>query len=159
MRVCESQKNNFAGVGGEQVLKEISAPQRFPRVRRAGRRPGGRTAQRPTRWTGDGVDEARLEPTFGVADDEGRALRGYKVARARSAVGAGRARGLVQRRRAHRDHGRDFDPIFGPSAGLMITVVVPETGEKMVKNRDFSALKAPGPWPRCARTTWYPPRG
>ena len=91
-----------------------------------------------------------------MADNEGRALRGYKVARARSAVGAGRARGLVQRRRAHRDHGRDFDPIFGPSAGLMITVIVPENGEKMVKNRDFSALKAPGPGPRCARTTWYP---
>ena len=74
-----------------------------------------------------GIKFARRKTHFrGLFGDQGRRLRRHKDARARNALGHGRARDGGSLRRAQ----RDCAPILVTSAAPTVTVIVPHDGKK-----------------------------
>ena len=87
---------------------------------------------------------ARRKTHFrGLVGDQGRRLRRHKDARARNALGRGRARDGGSLRRAQ----RDCAPILVTSAAPTVTVIVPHDGKKKYPTKFSSGMKGPAAGP------------
>ena len=87
---------------------------------------------------------ARRKTHFrGLVGDQGRRLRRHKDARARNALGRGRARDGGSLRRAQ----RDCAPILVTSAAPTVTVIVPHDGKKKDPTKFSSGMKGPAAGP------------